>query len=99
MVPLPPMTDPTIAFDPLPMQVVGLCLIVVVLALYAAMTCLGDHADERHEYDYCPVERRMAKVLFRTGPGGERTDVVRCSIFGRRPVTCTKACLAEPLRG
>jgi|SRR5262245_2830658 len=41
----------------------------------------------------CPVRLRRARVLFRLGAVGERIDIVRCSIFGRRPVTCGKACL------
>ena len=99
MVTLPPPTIPPVVFDPLPMQIVGLILIVAVLAVYAAMTWLGDHANELREYLYCPVRLRMAKVIFQTGPGGERTDIVGCSIFGRRPITCGKACLAHPAQG
>jgi hypothetical protein len=41
----------------------------------------------------CPVRLRRVRVLFRLGEAGERIDIVRCSIFGRRPVTCGKACL------
>ena len=41
----------------------------------------------------CPVRLRRARVLFRLGAVGERIDIVRCSIFGRRQVTCGKACL------
>lgn len=41
----------------------------------------------------CPVRLRTARVAFRIGADGKPADVVRCSIFGRRPITCGKACL------
>jgi hypothetical protein len=41
----------------------------------------------------CPVRLRPARVDFEMGPGGKATDVLRCSIFGRRPITCGKACM------
>jgi hypothetical protein len=42
---------------------------------------------------HCPVRLRRARVLFRLGMSGERVDVIRCSIFGRRPISCGKVCL------
>lgn len=41
----------------------------------------------------CPVRLRPARVHFRLAPTGERIDVVRCSVFGRRPITCGKVCM------
>ena len=41
----------------------------------------------------CPVRLRRVRVLFRLGAAGERIDVLRCSVFGRRPITCGKVCL------
>jgi hypothetical protein len=46
----------------------------------------------------CPVRLRRARVLFRLGAAGERIDILRCSIFGHRPVTCGKTCL-QPHHG
>jgi hypothetical protein len=43
----------------------------------------------------CPVRLRPARVDFEIGPGSKSTDVLRCSIFGRRPITCGKACLPQ----
>ena len=42
---------------------------------------------------FCPIRLRVVMVLFRLAPNGQRTDVIRCSVFGRRPVTCGKVCL------
>lgn len=41
----------------------------------------------------CPVRLRRVRVLFRLAPDGKRADVLRCSVFGRRPITCGKVCL------
>jgi len=41
----------------------------------------------------CPVRLRRARVHFSLAPTGERMDVLRCSIFGRRPISCGKVCM------
>ena len=41
----------------------------------------------------CPVRLRSVRVLFRLAPDGARTEVLRCSVFGRRPITCGQVCL------
>jgi hypothetical protein len=41
----------------------------------------------------CPVRLRSARVLFKLAPNALRTDVLRCSVFGRQPITCGKVCL------
>lgn len=41
----------------------------------------------------CPVRLRPASVLFSLSPTGERLDVLRCSIFGRRSPSCGKVCV------
>ena len=46
----------------------------------------------------CPVRLRRVRVLFRLAPDGKRTDILRCSVFGRHPVTCGKVCLQRPAR-
>lgn len=46
----------------------------------------------------CPVRLRRARVTFELAPTGERIDIRRCSIFGRRPVTCGKVCMQTAAR-
>jgi hypothetical protein len=41
----------------------------------------------------CPLRLRTVRVDFRIGADGRRADVLRCSLFGRRPITCGKRCL------
>ena len=41
----------------------------------------------------CPIGLRPVRVLFRVSPLGRRVDVLRCSMFGRGPITCGKGCL------
>ena len=41
----------------------------------------------------CPVRLRPATVVFGLSTKGRRIDVLRCSIFGRRALSCGKACL------
>ena len=41
----------------------------------------------------CPVRRRRLRVIFRLDDAGRRIDVLRCAVFGRRPITCGKVCL------
>ena len=42
---------------------------------------------------FCPARRRWVRAVFRLDADGRRTDVLRCSVFGRRPITCGKPCL------
>ena len=44
----------------------------------------------------CPLGFHSVRVLFRLAPDGTRQDVLRCSVFGRHPVTCPKVCLRAP---
>jgi hypothetical protein len=48
---------------------------------------------------FCPVRLRRVAVLFRLGRDGRRVDVERCSVFGRRPITCGKVCLHDEVPG
>ena len=41
----------------------------------------------------CPEHLRPARVRFQLAADGMRTDVLGCSLLGRRPVTCARACL------
>jgi hypothetical protein len=73
-----------------------LILVITVASLFVMFGMLlwnvRDAIRERR-WIFCPVRLRVVKVLFRLAPNGERTDVIRCSVFGRRPLTCGKACL------
>jgi hypothetical protein len=53
----------------------------------------------RRERIACPVRLRRVRVHFRLWPDGTRADVIRCSVFGRRPITCGEACLDRPAAG
>ena len=41
----------------------------------------------------CPARLRRVRAVFRLDRNGKRIDVLRCSVFGRRPITCGKVCL------
>jgi len=41
----------------------------------------------------CPVRLRWVGVVFRLDDADRRIDVLRCAVFGRRPITCGKPCL------
>jgi hypothetical protein len=47
---------------------------------------------------FCPVRLRPVRVLFRLAPDGKRVDILRCSVFGRRPISCGKVCLHQAAR-
>ena len=71
-----------------------LLLTVVSLVVLFAMSLRELRGFSRwHARLRCPVRLRSARVLFRIEGDGRPADVLRCSIFGRRPVTCGKACL------
>src|SRR5262245_45079102 len=83
---------------PIPISVSGALEILVLLAI-ASMVVLFVMAlreirasYRRRERLICPVRLRRARVVFRLWPDGHRADVIRCSEFGSRRVTCGKAC-------
>ena len=85
---------------PIPTAIGPLLLdILLVLTVVSALFIFGMALREvgvryrRRERLFCPVRQRMARVVFGTWPDGEPADVIRCSVFGRRPITCGKACL------
>jgi hypothetical protein len=63
--------------------------LVALAIVFAAMLW----AARRPEQVFCPVRLRRVRVLFRLAPNGARTDVVRCAVFGQRPITCGKPCV------
>lgn len=70
------------------LMLVALASVAVVLGM---MLWSARDADRRRERIICPVRLRPARVVF----GRHPMHVVRCSIFGRRPITCGKVCAAR----
>ena len=87
--------DPTsaVAFDGY-LRIAMLLAILALLIGYAVLVGAIRNAFRRRERLFCPVRLRTARVDFQLSADGTRTDVLRCSIFGRRPVTCGKVCMA-----
>jgi hypothetical protein len=75
------------------MALVVVVTIVSLAALFALALWEIGRSGRRTVRLRCPVRLRRVRVVFGTGPHGEPVDVVRCSVFGRRPITCGKACL------
>ena len=85
-----------------PLFVNGYLELIMLLSIVSLLVIFGmlfwsirDVTRERLSL-FCPVRLRRVRVLFRLAPDGKRTDIVRCSVFGRRPVTCGKVCLHQP---
>ena len=83
----------------MPLSVNGYLEVLLLLAVFSLVVLFAmglreiRRAYTRRERIFCPVRLRRARVRFRLWPDGERADVIRCSVFGRRPITCGKACL------
>jgi hypothetical protein len=94
MNPIPPGVAP-----PIPIALNGYVELLLVLTMVSLFVIFAlalwetRGASRRQERLFCPVRRRRVRVLFRLWPGGDPADVIRCSVFGRRPITCGKACL------
>jgi hypothetical protein len=94
MNPIPPGAIPTNLLVVHGYLEVLLVLTVISLVVLFALSLRELRGVERwRDRLRCPVRLRMARVDFRIGGDGKPTDVLRCSIFGRRPITCGKACL------
>ena len=78
-------------------QILMLVAILSLAVILGMMLWTAWMSDRRSERIFCPVRLRRAWVTFRLGPNGQATDVVRCSIFGRRPPTCGKVCAGRTL--
>jgi hypothetical protein len=77
----------------LPLQVIGLVLLVAVLAIYMLITRSALHSGERRVRLHCPVRLRDATVTVVTTAKGT-TEVVACSLFRGKPMlTCGKPCM------
>ena len=75
------------------LDVMMLITIVSLAVIFVMMLWTMWRATREGARLLCPVRLRRVRVLFRLGGAGERIDVVRCSVFGRRPITCGKVCL------
>ena len=94
MNPIPPGVTPSLPISVNAFLGVLLLLTVVSLLIIVGMALRESRgAYRRGERLLCPVRLRRARVLFRLGPDGKPADVLRCSVFGRRPITCGKTCL------
>ena len=72
----------------------AMVLSVLSLLVVLGMLLWSARAERRERVVVvCPLRMRPTPVLFRLGLTGVRTDVIRCSVFGRGPVTCGKTCL------
>jgi hypothetical protein len=78
---------------PIAMEFILLLTIASLVVLFALAMNEIRGAYRRRERLFCPVRLRRVRVLFRLWPDGAPADVIRCSVFGRRPVTCGKVCL------
>jgi len=93
-IPIPqPGPVPTTFFTSGHLHAIMLFTIASLAVLFVMMLWSMWQATREGAHLRCPVRLRRARILFRLGAAGERIDIVRCSIFGRRPVTCGKACL------
>ena len=73
----------------------GLLALAVVLggAVILGLSMLGSREARRERTRLvCPVRLRPARVVFGLDRLGRRVDVIRCSVFGPRPITCGKVC-------
>jgi hypothetical protein len=95
----PILHDGAIPTTPISVSGLDLLLLFTVVSLFAMVAMMlwsvRDMNRERRRL-FCPVRLRSVRVLFRLAPNGTRTDVLRCSVFGRRPITCGKLCLHHP---
>src|SRR5262245_29510439 len=83
----------------MPLTLNGYVELLIALALVSIVVMFGmllwqaKREDRRRKRLRCPVRLRPARVLFQIGTGRKPEDVLHCSVFGRHPITCGKACL------
>ena len=74
---------------PIAMLLLTFFVLVPLAHLMPAPTTLA-----RATFD-CPISRKTVNATFVTAPGREEpADVLECSVFGHRTVTCQKKCCA-----
>jgi hypothetical protein len=83
----------------MPFSVTGfLALLLVVavgsVAVMVFMMMWAAHREGRQRVRiFCPVRLKHARVLLGLGATGAPVEVLACSEFGRRTLTCGSACL------
>lgn len=83
----------------MPFTVTGFLALLLVVAVgsVAVMVFMmmwgARHEGRRRVRIFCPVRLKRARVLLRLGPTGAPAEVLACSEFGRRTLTCGRACL------
>jgi len=94
MNPVPPGMFPTGSY-PVDGYLHGLMINVFVALMVMAGIVVWSvlHWNEEPARFFCPVRLRRVRAVFRLDEHGRRIDVLRCSVFGRRPLSCGKACL------
>jgi hypothetical protein len=92
-IPTVPMVGGTGApLEGLPMQLLGLFLMIVVVTIYAMIVRAATHVGERRVRLHCPSQLRDATVTVVTTEKG-MTDVVACSLLRGKAITCGKPCI------
>ena len=86
-----PLTSPLLPNGYL--ELIMLISIVSLMVIFALMLRALLRANRERVRIQCPVRLRRVRVLFGLAPDGRRSNVIRCSVFGRSPITCGKACL------
>ena len=81
------------------LHLIMLLAVVALFVTYGALFWAFFRRTRLRKRLHCPVRLRAADVLFRLAPDGARIDVLRCSVFGRRPITCGKVCLRPAAQG
>jgi hypothetical protein len=95
MNPVPPGVFPTGSSLPVDgylhlLLTIGLAALIIVLGIVLwSLVCWK----REHACLLCPVRLRWVRAVFRLDDEGRRIDVLRCAVFGRRPITCGKPCL------
>ena len=95
-IPIPPAS---LLFPNGHLQLIMLLAILALFVTYGGLLWVLPGLTRMRERVRCPVQPRVANVLFQVSRDGTRVDVLRCSVFGRRPITCGKVCLRPAARG
>ena len=100
MNPVPPGVFPTDTFPVdgylhgLMIVAFGALIIMVGIVVWSVL-----HWNEDPARFFCPVRLRRVRAVFRLDEHGRRIDVLRCSVFGRRSITCGKPCMHTAAAG
>jgi uncharacterized membrane protein len=91
MNPIPP-AIPTLPIGVGYVDLFMLISVVSLIVIFGLMLWPGSALRDRERL-VCPGRGKRVRVLFGLEPSGRRVDVLRCSVFGRGPVTCDKRCM------